>query len=116
MSIDDFRGTSPLFLPEVFFIGRLEGWAVMGNLIGGLTRRATIKAVGSLEEETATVLFTETYTFDDDHSDTLHWTIRKLSEGRYSGHENHLEGEATGEQAALSTGGTRAMSRKPTAN
>lgn len=62
----------------------------MENLIGGLTRRATIKAVVSMEEETATVLFTETYTFDDGHSDTLHWTIRKLGEGRYSGHENHL--------------------------
>jgi hypothetical protein len=31
-------------------------------------------------------------------SDTLHWTIRKIGRGQYVGHENHLEGEATGEQ------------------
>ncbi|MBR0825337.1 DUF3833 family protein [Bradyrhizobium manausense] len=99
MAIEDFKRTEPAFLPETFFVGRLEGWAVVESLIGGLQKRATITAVVTLEEETDTVLFTETYEFDDGHSDTLHWTIRKLGEGQYSGHENGLEGEATGEQA-----------------
>jgi hypothetical protein len=27
------------------------------------------------------VLFVETYEFDDGHSDTLHWTIRKICAG-----------------------------------
>lgn len=99
MAIDDFKGTVPLFLPEVFFVGRLEGWAVLESLVGGLQRRATIAAVGSLEHETETVILTETYTFDDGHSDTLHWMIRKLEPGKYSGMENRLEGEAEGEQA-----------------
>ena len=99
MAIGDFSGTTPAFLPEVFFVGRLEGWAVFESLVGGLQKRATITAVGMWEEDTDTVLLTETYRFDDGHSDTLHWTIRKLSEGHYTGHENHLEGEATGEQA-----------------
>jgi len=99
MSIDDFKGTVPAFLPEVFFVGHLEGWAVLESLVGGLQRRATISATGTWENETDTVLFTETYTFDDGQSDTLHWTIRKIGDGRYTGHENHLEGEAVGEQA-----------------
>ncbi|TYM00105.1 DUF3833 domain-containing protein [Bradyrhizobium rifense] len=98
MKLDDFKGSVPVFLPEVFFLGSLEGWAVMESLIGGLQRRATITAQGKLEEDTDTVLFTETYQFDDGHSDTLHWTIRKVGRGQYVGHENHLEGEATGEQ------------------
>ncbi len=99
MSIDDFKGTTPEFLPEKFLVGRLEGWAVLESVVGGLQRRATISAIGSFEEDTNTVLFTETYLFDDGHSDTLHWTIRKLGAGRYSGLENRLEGEAAGEQA-----------------
>jgi hypothetical protein len=99
MGIDDFKGTVPVFLPEAFFVGRLKGWAVFESLIGGLQKRASIAAIGTMEEETETVLFTETYTFDDGHSDTLHWTIRKIRPGRYTGHENRLEGEATGEQA-----------------
>lgn len=99
MSIDVFTGTVPVFLPENFFVGRIEGWAVFENLIGGLQRRATIAATGSLEKDTQTILFTETYTFDNGQSDTLHWSIQKLAEGRYRGLENRLEGEATGEQA-----------------
>ena len=99
MAIDDFKGTTPPFLPETFFVGRLEGWAVLESLIGGLLKRATIAAHGEFEATTQTVLFTETYTFDGGHSDTLRWTIRKLGEGKYAGHENRLQGEAIGEQA-----------------
>ena len=99
MAIEDFKNTVPLFLPERFFVGRLEGWAVMESLIGGLQKRATIAATGKLEQETNTIIFTETYSFDDGHTDTLHWTIRRTEKGRYTGHENRLEGEALGEQA-----------------
>jgi hypothetical protein len=52
-----------------------------------------------LDADTDTVVLTETYTFDDGHSDTLRWTIHKLGDGRYTGHENRLESEAAGEQA-----------------
>src|SRR5262245_25879900 len=85
MSIDDFKGTKPLFLPERFFVGRLEGWAVVESPIGGLLQRATIASHGEFESDTQTILFTESYTFDDGHSDTLHWTIRKGDEGKYTG-------------------------------
>ncbi|MET4476534.1 DUF3833 family protein [Bradyrhizobium sp. F1.13.3] len=100
MPIEQFKGTNPLLLPELFFVGRLEGWAVVESLVGGLLKRATISAHGEFESDTQTVLFTEAYTFDDgQHSDTLHWTIRKGDGGRYTGLENRLEGEAIGEQA-----------------
>ncbi len=99
MKIEDFAGSVPQFLPEKFFVGRLEGCGVIESLVGNLQKRASITAVGTFEEETETVLFTETYTFDDGHSDTLHWTIRKTDTGRYTGHENKVEGSAEGEQA-----------------
>ena len=47
MAIEDFKGTSPEFMPEEFFSGRLEGWAVFESLVGGLQKRATISAQGS---------------------------------------------------------------------
>lgn len=43
--------------------------------------------------------FTETWTFDNDHIDTLNWTIQSLGDGRYSGTESRIVGEAEGEQA-----------------
>ncbi|MFC0242780.1 DUF3833 family protein [Rhodopseudomonas telluris] len=99
MSIDDFKNTSPEFLPEEFFNGRLEGWGVLESLIGGLQKRATITAEGKWDAATQAVHFTETYRFDDGHVDTLQWTIRKLGPGKYSGTEPRLDGEASGEQA-----------------
>lgn len=99
MAIDDFKITKSLFLPERFFVERVEGWAVLESLVGGLLKRASITGHGEFESDTETVLFTEAYPFDDGHSDTLHWRIRKGQEGRYTGLENRLEGEAIGEQA-----------------
>jgi uncharacterized protein DUF3833 len=116
MAIDDFRDTRPAFIPEEFFLGDLEGWAVFESLTGGLLRRASIKARGTLEPGTDTVLFIETYTFDDGHTDTLHWTIRKKREGQYSGLENRLIGEAAGEQSGCAfTGNIRGTRLAPTA-
>jgi hypothetical protein len=48
MAIDDFRDMSPAFIPEEFFLGDLEGWTVFESLTGGLLRRASIKAKGTL--------------------------------------------------------------------
>lgn len=99
MSIKDFAGTTPVFLPERFFDGRLEGWAVLESLVGGLQKRATITAEGRWDAAEQAVHFTETYRFDDGHEDTLSWTIRKLSDGKYAGSEPRLENEAEGDQA-----------------
>ncbi|MCK1326704.1 hypothetical protein IVA94_39350 [Bradyrhizobium sp. 156] len=63
----------------------------MESLVGGLLKRATISGHGEFEPDTETVLFTEAYTFDDGHSDTLHWTIRKGDAGKYTGLETGLK-------------------------
>jgi len=99
MGIEDFKGTKPEFQPEDFFVGKLEGWAVIESLLGGLQKRATISAAGEWDIASQAVAFTETYTFDDGHTDTLSWIIRKVADGRYSGRELLLDGEADGEQA-----------------
>ena len=99
MNIKDYSDTLPVFRPEEFFDGRLEGWAVLEGPLGGLQRRASIKAEGSFDPSTKITAFTETWTFDDGQVDTLRWSIKTLGDGRYSGSEATLEGEAQGEQA-----------------
>ncbi|MDP2355141.1 MAG: DUF3833 family protein [Beijerinckiaceae bacterium] len=101
MSINEYRDAGPEFLPEKFFNGQLEGWAVLESVTGRLQKRATIKAEGAWDDKAQTVHFTETYRFDDGHEDTLRWSIRKLGPGLYSGSEPRLEGEAKGEQAGF---------------
>lgn len=60
------------------------------SLVGGLQRRATIAAEGSWDPEKRRVRFSETYSFDDGHTDTLNWVIHRLTIGRYSGSEPSL--------------------------
>ena len=97
MNIADFEDTRPEFRPEEFFVGRLEGWALLQGPLGGVQRRATIKAEGTMIS--GVVHFDETWTFDDGKTDALQWQITPSSEGNYIGSEPTLDGEARGERA-----------------
>jgi Protein of unknown function (DUF3833) len=91
--IDDFKNTTPMFLPERFFSGQVEGWVVVDNLLGKLRNRATILGTGNWDEPAHCLTFSETYTFDDGEKDTFQWRIRKIGEGHYRGTEPRLKGE-----------------------
>lgn len=97
MKISDFEGTTPVYRPEEFLTGRLEGWGIMERLTGGLQQRFMVQAEGAFDG--AVLTFTETWTFDDGHVDTLHWRIRPGPDGRYVGDEPRLDGQAEGDQA-----------------
>lgn len=99
MKIQDFADKRPIFLPEQFFVGKLEGWGVLESVLGDLQRRYTIAAQGTLDATDRTIHFAETWTFDDGFSDTLTWQIRKLGNGLYSGAEPRVKDAAEGEQA-----------------
>lgn len=97
MKITDFENTTPVYRPEAFLSGRLEGWGVMERLTGGLQMRFTIQAEGRLEGDD--LAFIETWTFDDGHVDTLRWRIRSSGDGKYVGSEDRLDGQAEGHRA-----------------
>lgn len=97
MKIEDFEDTAPLYRPEEYLAGRPEGWGILERITGGLQQRFTVQADGRFDG--AVLSFTETWTFDDGHVDTLRWRIRPLGDGRYAGQEDRLKGEAEGDQA-----------------
>ncbi|MDQ8027402.1 MAG: DUF3833 family protein [Brevundimonas sp.] len=97
MNISDFDGTIPEYRPEIFLAGRLEGWGILERVTGGLQQRFTVQAQGRFDG--AELVFTETWTFDDGHVDTLNWRIRPVGDGRYVGSEDRLDGQAEGERA-----------------
>lgn len=99
MSIKDLAQTRPEFLPEVFFNGTLEGWGIIESLTGGLQRRHTVKAAGVWNSGANLLTLTENWLFDDGHTDTLAWSIKKAGEGCYSGTEPRVSGTAEGEQS-----------------
>lgn len=100
MKIEDFAGKGPVFTPEDFFNGQLEGWGVMESPLGALQKRYTVRAEGRRSDD-GLIHFTEVWTFDDGHVDTLNWQITPLGGGRYSGTETRIDSEAQGEQAGF---------------
>lgn len=99
MRIEDFENTTPIYRPEDYLQGRLEGWGILERITGGLQQRFTVLAEGQWRPAASELTFTETWTFDDGHADTLKWRIRPLGEGRYEGDEPRLQGRAEGDQA-----------------
>lgn len=97
MKIADFEDTQPVYRPEDYLAGRLEGWGVLERITGGLQQRFTVRADGLFDG--GVLAFTETWTFDDGHVDILRWRIRPLGGGRYAGDEDRLDGQAEGDQA-----------------
>ena len=97
MKIEDFEGARPVFRPETFFDGRMEGWGVLEGPTGALQKRFTVAAEGRVEG--GLIRYRETWTFDDGHVDTLNWEIRPQGGDRYAGTEERSEGEAEGRRA-----------------
>jgi Protein of unknown function (DUF3833) len=60
-SIEHFKGTGPVFLPEQFFNGKIEGWAVVEGLLGGLQKRATITGEGHWDQVTFAHVYGDVY-------------------------------------------------------
>ncbi len=97
MKVSDFEGATPVYRPEEFLVGRLEGWGLLERITGGLQQRFTVKAEGQVHD--GELHFSETWTFDDGHVDTLRWRIQSAGKGRYLGQEDRLDGQAEGDQA-----------------
>lgn len=98
MALSDFNGTEPLFLPETFLVGDLQGWGVLESGLGNLQARFSVLARGELQTDHRTVAFTETWTLDNGMIETLSWLIRPTGEKTYTGTEPQLEGDAKGER------------------
>lgn len=95
MKADDFSGMLPAFQPRDFFTGRMVGWAMLEGPLGGLKRRASLRAAGR-ELPDGAFAFSETWTFDDSQVDELRWLIKPGGGGKFEGSEPSLDGTAVG--------------------
>ena len=95
MNADDFSEMLPAFEPRDFFTSELVGWAMLEGPLGGLKRRAALRAAG-LEMPDGAFAFSETWTFDDGQVDELRWLIKSVGGGKFEGSEPSLDGTAEG--------------------
>ena len=86
------------FVLEEFFSGKLVGSGFLLKRSGGLKQTFTIQAQGEIASP-GILKLVERYEFDDGSTDTLAWTMRRLSENTYEGQEARLVGRARGSQS-----------------
>lgn len=83
VSVQDYSGQTPEFVPEQFFDGSLVAHGVIKNRGGAVTRRFVADIRASWENGVGTL--DETFEFDDGSTDKRIWTLESAGEGRYLG-------------------------------
>ncbi|MES2034457.1 MAG: DUF3833 family protein [Pseudomonadota bacterium] len=82
MDGEAFEPTRP-FRPEVFFLGRTEGWGVARGPTGRIIRRCRVTTDGRLDDAYEAIHFEELFSWDDGENDEWRWAMRRGLDGRY---------------------------------
>lgn len=82
MDGENDQQTGP-FRPEVFFVGRTEGWGLARSPTGRLTRRCRVVTDGRLEDAYSAIHFDETFHWEDGEQDDWRWAMTRGLDGRY---------------------------------
>lgn len=94
-SIEDFEGSSPVFVPEEYLLGKTRVWGIFQDRFGTVRRQFVADVEGSVESDVLTL--DERFEYADGEQDTRIWKIKKLGDGRYEGEANDVIGKAVGE-------------------
>ncbi|MCG6202071.1 DUF3833 domain-containing protein [Psychromonas antarctica] len=98
-NISDYSQTSPDFDVLSFFNGELEAKGVVIDRSGLVTRRFSVKMLGSLAEDELTL--EEWFVFDDGEQTQRTWIISKNGDATYSGRAGDIMGTARGESNGM---------------
>ena len=75
------------FRPEVYFVGRTEGWGIARGPTGRPTRRCRILTDGRLDEAYRSIHFDETFHWDDGELEEWRWAMTRGLNGQYAAAE-----------------------------
>jgi hypothetical protein len=98
-NINDYSNTAPDFDVLTFFQGELEAKGVVIDRSGLVTRRFSVKMLGTLEDDVLTL--EEWFIFDDGEESKRTWVISKNSDGSYNGSAGDIIGTARGESKGM---------------
>ena len=98
-NVNDYNNTGPDFDVLSFFSGELEAKGIVINRSGLVTRRFSVKMLGSLEQDTLTL--EEWFVFDDGEKTERTWIISKNDDASYSGSAGDIIGSARGESKGM---------------
>jgi len=108
-SVQDYAAQGPRFDLRQYFDGRVEGWGVVQDRTGHVTRRMTVIMECAWKGDVGT--FDERFTYADGRTESRVWTIRRNGD-RYAGTAGDVIGEATGQTAGPAFNWTYVLAAK----
>ena len=79
----DDQGKIGPFRPEVFFVGRTEGWGLTRGLTGRLQRRCQVITEGRLDDAYRAIKFDEAFNWEDGEQEEWRWAMTRGLNGQY---------------------------------
>lgn len=89
----DYAAERPVFDFKTYFNGKVDGWGMVQDRSGKVTKRMYVEMTGTWNGDVGTL--DERFTYADGTKETRVWTVRK-SGNRYTGTAGDVVGEATG--------------------
>lgn len=94
--LGQYAQTTPKFILEDFFNGKVKAYGLLTNFSGDVTRRFTVDIDATWEGNIGTL--NEYFVFADGEKQFRQWQITKTSDNSYSGVADDVIGHAIGEQ------------------
>lgn len=97
LSVKDYSAEKPVLSLEEFFSGKVDGYGMLQNRSGKVTRRFHVVIDGRVEN--GNIILDEAFEWSDGEKQTRVWTIKKTGDGRYEGTAADVVGIADGKVA-----------------
>lgn len=94
MKLEDFKGETPTFVLEDYFLGKTRGYGLFENRGGKVTTQFVVDIIGKWEGDE--FLLEEDFTYSDGRKEFFTWRIRKTGPGQYEGRREGVVGVAIG--------------------
>ncbi|MEL0082558.1 MAG: DUF3833 domain-containing protein [Gammaproteobacteria bacterium] len=89
-----YAGTEPELRLEEYLNGPVTAWGIVQDRSGKVLRRFEVDMVGEWQGDSGTLH--ETFRYDDGEESLRIWSIKKVSDTRYSGSADDVVGAASG--------------------
>jgi len=93
MEIEDFADTTPLFIPEDYFLGKLTAYGIVKDRSGKIIRSFKGDLVGSWDKDGVGTL-DESFVYNDGETQKRIWTLTPNGKNSYTGTAGDIVGEA----------------------
>lgn len=95
-AVQDYAAQRPKFDFKSYFNGKVDGWGMVQDRSGKVTKRMYVEMTGTWAGDVGTL--DERFSYADGTRETRVWTVRKMGD-RYVGTAADVVGEALGEAA-----------------